>query len=685
MESPIGTTIAINGPWGSGKSSALNLVRHHLQPECQAGRLEIIDFRSWWFRGEEALTLAFLQELNAALRETLGDKAKEILPKLGKTLLQAGPVVGATVNIATAGVWGALTGGSFDFVKRFFPEGENVEKLFRRLSEALEKQNKRFLVLIDDIDRLTPDEALLVFRLIKSVGRLPRLMYLLAFDRELAEKAVKERYPSEGPHFLEKIIQASFELPLPPRDDLNAAALSLIEKTCGLPPGEKQLLRLMNTFYDAVAPHVRVPRDLTRLSNAMAISWPPVAGEVNIADYVALETMRLFEPLLYNAIRSSKDRVCGLSGDFGDGHSSEQELQKFLDLVPEKRREVAKVTLMRLFPRFENVGYSNGFLNQWDAERLACVEKHFDAYFRMTLGDEALSVNEIDTFIARCDDKTYVKEAFLEALRSIRKNGKSKVPLLLDELNAHGSRIEKTKFRSLLSALFEIADDIDRREDYEQAAFTASSYLQLHWLIRKLTFQRCDLDERSEILLAACENAQIGWLADFTSSAVSDHFPKKGEEPEPPEKCLVKLDYIGPLKERTVNTIEAAARAGDLLHHPELAYVLYRWRDLSDDNGSAVKAWVDGQLGNDLAVARFAKVFTTHSWSQGMGGLGDRVAMRQIRAGVSGLDSIMDVGTFRVRLEALVASGTLESPEKGNVETFLKAWREKDQKRHEDF
>ena len=64
IESPIGATIAINGPWGSGKSSAVNLIRHHLKNDFQDGKLELIDFRCWWFRGEEALTLAFLQELN---------------------------------------------------------------------------------------------------------------------------------------------------------------------------------------------------------------------------------------------------------------------------------------------------------------------------------------------------------------------------------------------------------------------------------------------------------------------------------------------------------------------------------------------------------------------------------------------------------------------------------------------
>jgi predicted KAP-like P-loop ATPase len=63
MASPMGTTIALNGPWGSGKSSAVNLIRHHLKKDIEDDKLNIIDFKCWWFRGEEALALAFLQEL----------------------------------------------------------------------------------------------------------------------------------------------------------------------------------------------------------------------------------------------------------------------------------------------------------------------------------------------------------------------------------------------------------------------------------------------------------------------------------------------------------------------------------------------------------------------------------------------------------------------------------------------
>jgi predicted KAP-like P-loop ATPase len=681
LESPIGATIAINGPWGSGKSSAVNLIRYNLKDDVEGGKLELIDFRCWWFRGEEALTLVFLQTLNASLQKSLSDKAKELIPRLGKTLLQAGPVVGPAINIATGGIWGALTAGSMDFAKRFFSEGESIEKLFQRLSKALDEQDKRFLVVIDDIDRLTPNEALLIFRLVKSVGRLPNVMYLLVFDRELAEKAVMEMYPSEGPHFLEKIIQASFELPLPARDDLNMAALSQIDTFCGLPKDRSQLLRFMNIFYDGVSPYLNTPRDLARLSNAMSVSWPAVGKEVNVGDYVTLEVMRLFEPLLYNAIRTNKDKVCGVRSRYGKHEDPTKEIEGFLKLVPEKRHDYARLALMRLFPRFENVGYSDGFLEKWEAQRCVCTDKHFDTYFRMGIGDDTLPITEIEEFLERAGDGDFVKQAFRKARNSIRRNGKSKVPLLFDEINVHASRIEKSKFQPLISAIFEIADDIYREEDRERGGFSiGDNYLRIHWLIRKLTFERCDLEERSGVFLAACHNAQVGWLVDFTRSAISDILPREGREKEPLEKCLVSEKYIPKVKEFAIGAIESAAANGQLLFNPQLPYILFQWKDFVGDGGVNVKAWTAKQLKNDQAVSMLAKAFTGESWTQGMGmaGLGDRVAMRDTRASVSGLDQIMDVSEFRRRLEEIEKSEPFDKEQKESVLVFLEAWRKQE-------
>ena len=136
MDSPVGATIALNGPWGSGKSCAVNLIRHHLKKDVEEGKLGIIDFKCWWFRGEEALTLAFLQELNSSLQKSLSEKARKLIPQLGKKLLQAGQVVGPAINLAGGGLWGSLASGSMDFVQMFFSEGEpnrgSVQRTFKR-------------------------------------------------------------------------------------------------------------------------------------------------------------------------------------------------------------------------------------------------------------------------------------------------------------------------------------------------------------------------------------------------------------------------------------------------------------------------------------------------------------------------------------------------------------------------
>ena len=120
IKAPEGTVIALNGPWGSGKSSAVNFVLHHLKDATEKGELAVVNFACWWFRGEEALALAFFRELYAGIGPTLGDKFKKALPKIGARLLKAGSVVSAGADLAgaTAGV-GTLASGAMSWVADF--------------------------------------------------------------------------------------------------------------------------------------------------------------------------------------------------------------------------------------------------------------------------------------------------------------------------------------------------------------------------------------------------------------------------------------------------------------------------------------------------------------------------------------------------------------------------------------
>lgn len=84
MDAPAGAVLAVNGEWGSGKSSAINLIKHHLKPAIDKGDLVLVPFNPWWFAGADALTLAFFQELNKAIGPSLPDKLRKSLATMGQ-------------------------------------------------------------------------------------------------------------------------------------------------------------------------------------------------------------------------------------------------------------------------------------------------------------------------------------------------------------------------------------------------------------------------------------------------------------------------------------------------------------------------------------------------------------------------------------------------------------------------
>jgi predicted KAP-like P-loop ATPase len=678
IKKPVGTTVALNGPWGSGKSSVVNLVRHELNT-INDDNLVVRDFKCWWYRGEEALALAFLQELHSTLKDNIGDQVKDLIPAITQKLLQAGPVIGTAVSLASGSPWAALIPGASKFVSAFFPNGKSLETTFKALSQLLENQDKRFLIIIDDIDRLSPDEAISIFRLVKSVGQLPNVVYLLVFDRLLADRAVEQKYPSEGPHFLEKIVQASFEIPIPVQTDLNNALLSSVERICGTPEKD-QIKHTMNVFYDAVAPYISSPRHVVRFQNAIAVTWPAISGEVSVADFIALETLRLYEPSLFKAIRASKSLVCGTRQEGDPDRRDEGRFTQFLADVPEGRRETAKLALLRLFPRLEEMGYGTDFLQYWDADRRVCIERHFDTYFRLTLSDDALSSEKIKEFLARANDRAFVQEAMRNAAKSERRTGSSFVPLYLDELNTHALSIKKEHVQPLLTALFEIHDEIDLKKDTARGFMSmANTSLRYHWLIRRLTTERFTLNERSELYKAAIDSASLGWLVDFAASARSGHREREGRQKREDE-LLVRQEDLDFFSDRALQALRAAASDLSLLTHQDLIFLLYRWCDFMQGDASEVRKWTDGLMADPDALVALARGLTSQAWSMGMGGfgsLGDRVSVATTVAKIEADSGIIDVAAFRTALEDLISKQTIDESSLASVKEFLEAWDRK--------
>ena len=292
-------------------------------------------------------------------------------------------VVAGLGLIPGGGIAKELAGAALGAVGQLAGDNHSLSQLRDELSDALRGQEKRILVIIDDVDRLSADEVRQIFRLVKSVADLPNVIHLLIFDRYIAERAFDNPANELGPKWHEKIVQAAFDLPPVQRVDIQQLFLEGLNRLIGeMEVPDKT--RWGNVFHDGIAPWLRTPRDAGRLLNSLVVTWPAVARDVDFADFVALETLRLFEPGLHAFIRHNPQRVTGLADDHAHDEDSKTSLGKeILDTVEPAGHKRAKDALQRLFPKFESVwgnhGYASGFMVVWDRERRVCISRRFPA------------------------------------------------------------------------------------------------------------------------------------------------------------------------------------------------------------------------------------------------------------------------------------------------------------------
>jgi predicted KAP-like P-loop ATPase len=116
MDGPNSLVVGIEGPWGYGKTSLLNLVQFTVEA-AKAGAPEaerpiFVRFNPWWIAGAQDLTAAFFREvavpLDQALRkaESLGDKLRTLGARAGKAL----PILGSIAEAASLGLAPGLAG-----------------------------------------------------------------------------------------------------------------------------------------------------------------------------------------------------------------------------------------------------------------------------------------------------------------------------------------------------------------------------------------------------------------------------------------------------------------------------------------------------------------------------------------------------------------------------------------------
>jgi len=653
-----GIVLAVNGAWGSGKTTAVNMIVEalgNLQKDVPTARKIVpVRFNPWWFSEQEDLIKAFFAELSGSLDKKVSEKVGEGFRKLARRVASSRELVVAGLGlIPGAGIVKEVAGATLAAVGQLAGDNQSLSQLRDELSDALRGQEKRILVIIDDVDRLPADEVRQIFRLVKSVADLPNVIHLLIFDRDIAERAFDDPANELGPKWHEKIVQAAFDLPPVQRVDIQQLFLEglsgLIDKV--EVPDET---RWGNVFHDGIAPWLRTPRDAGRLLNSLVVTWPAVARDVDFADFVALETLRLFEPGLHAFISHNPQRLTGLADDKNSKTSLGKDI---LDTVEPAGHERAKAALQRLFPKLESVwgnsGYASGFTVDWDRKRRVCIARRFPAYFQFGIGDDVLTRDDLESFAVNIADAAYVRTKLAEYAGSVRPMGGTKAAVLLEELAANIDLISAVSLAKAVMNLFDTACLFMNPHDERGSGFLSIPATWRFWFTMKPLLERLDESERADALRSAFAGANSLQglrvaLMEFRSSLGRDPETKPDSAGAPIVDAAVCEELEGTLRDR----FRAAAADGKLLAEAGLVENLIQWIGLGGE--AEVRAWTDGVLGDDDSVVRLAKAVTQISRSHTVG---DRVLRDRPVVHRPSLEKVVDADGMIARLDAIVAAG----------------------------
>ncbi|MBC9745062.1 KAP family NTPase [Pseudomonas syringae pv. syringae] len=303
-----GFVVGLTGEWGLGKSSVLNLLEHELK---QMKHVTVATLNPWLFKGRDEVVEAYFNALREALGYSSGERTRQLLGQLARYKASIEFVGATTVGVidALAGAGTATTIWNKWLLKlvRFFnkPKELSANQERKNLEAKLAEADIAVVILIDELDRVEDEEVRVVAQLVKAVGDIKGISYLVAYDpsrvaQALGKGGTPEEKQKTGESYLEKIIQ--FAIPLRPLfiDDARDLLLHAMRNNGVTMPAETQPYQAETL--NQLLRVIRTPREIKRLIGAFALLEEIVRGEICPFDVLAYSWLVTKAPSLRGLI-----------------------------------------------------------------------------------------------------------------------------------------------------------------------------------------------------------------------------------------------------------------------------------------------------------------------------------------------------------------------------------------------
>ena len=186
-----GLVYGVDGPWGVGKTSFINLAERHWQNSPES--VIVCRFEPLRYASEPDLSERLIRDLSAAIQKQV------FVPEFRPTASRYSRLLKGKADLSFLG-----------FKLSLEPSNETMEELLDDIDDVLKRIRKRVIIVVDDLDRLDPKTVKNVLFATRRTFRLSQATYVLCYDTDILARGKDDE--SKAREFLEKFVTVKLSL-----------------------------------------------------------------------------------------------------------------------------------------------------------------------------------------------------------------------------------------------------------------------------------------------------------------------------------------------------------------------------------------------------------------------------------------------------------------------------------------
>ena len=584
--------IGLYGKWGSGKTSAVNMTMHEVKKLSEINKYPVLvmNFAPWNYSDKDNLISLFFSNLNRLIGK---DKTADFGSELGQALKDYADVLDVFSSVP-------VYGGLAVLMKLFLKDrGKRLQKkaelneIRDRLEKALRKIKGKIIVVIDDIDRLHNTQIRDIFQLVKQVGNLPNITYIMVMDKEVVVRALSDVQKCDGNAYLEKIVQIPFVIPEFDRVLLKKAFTQNIKDI--LAEYNDDIVLEGSYYWDGIYsncidPYISTLRDIKRISNTLKFKYSILRGEIAVEDLVAITTIEVLDTVLFDWIINNKIKLCGniTYSLITQRRSSDDVISEFREEFEKNNIDIERAMkfLSTLFPEFaQNVNmlqFYRGECEEQHADMRIASKDRFDIYFLMNT--KAIKVpREVIWSIIKDFDETEISTALIEI------NEGGGLEYFTSEMRSMVSRITNERITLLIGVFFKCFGPLCGEDTVD--FFAIDSYKQAEYLIFDLLRKLESITVRFQLLINIITIGNIYeiCMASAILMRIEDSFGRINDTQERADDKIIVVEQLNKLENAYVKRLQELNDSYELVSHYRFLDILSVWLYLDE---SAAKEYI---------------------------------------------------------------------------------------------